>query len=443
MPEIAVNKKRIAKNTIILYIRLVFSMCVSLFSSRIVLIELGVNDFGIYGLVGGIVAIFSFINASMSGATSRFLTVALAKGDKGEQHKTFCVALIVHIGIALIVLILAETIGLWFLNYKLNIATDRMVAANWVYQLSILATIVGITQVPYSSSLIAHESIDIFAWLDMGSSFLKLGVALLLYCSFFDKLIYYAILIFLVTFVIAMIARLICIRKYPECKFKNIWDNSIGKPMMSFSGWNLYSQFCFVGRQQGTNILLNLFGGTAVNAAGSLALTIQTVIEQGAANLVTAARPQIISQYAVNKYKEMIKLMEQITILANILYCLVVIPFCFEIDYILTLWLKVVPDYTVPFCLCICGLNFLTLNNNIILTAIQASGKIKFQSIITGTLSILVIPAVWIFFRNGFSLVYAYIIPIITNLAIYITSCVILRRNITEFNILKFIFKSL
>ena len=221
MPEIAVNKKRIAKNTIILYIRLLFSMGVSLFSSRIVLIELGVNDFGIYGLVCGIVAIFSFINASMSGATSRFLTVALAKGDKGEQHKTFCVALIVHIGIALIVLILAETIGLWFLNYKLNIATDRMVAANWVYQLSILATIVGITQVPYSSSLIAHESIDIFAWLDMGSSFLKLGVALLLYCSFFDKLIYYAILIFLVTFVIAMIARLICIRQYTECKFKN------------------------------------------------------------------------------------------------------------------------------------------------------------------------------------------------------------------------------
>ena len=443
MPEVEVNKKRIFKNTIMLYFRLLFSMGVSLFSSRIVLNELGVNDFGIYGLVGGIVAIFSFINASMSGATSRFLTVALAKGDKEEQHKTFCAALLVHIGIALIVLILAETVGLWFLNYKLNIAADRMVAANWVYQLSILATIVGITQVPYSSSLIAHERIDIYAWLDIASSVLKLGVALLLFCTFFDKLIYYAILIFIVTFVIAMIARFICIRKYPECKFKNIWDKSIGKPMLSFSGWNLYSNFCFVGRQQGTNILLNIFGGTAVNAAASLAMTVQNTIEMGATNLVTAARPQIISQYAVSNFKEMLKLMEQITILANILYCIIVVPFCFEISYILTLWLKNVPDYTIPFCLCICALNFITINNNMLFIAIQATGRIKLQSILTGTFSLLVIPVIWVLFRMGFSLVFAFIIPIFSNVLIYIANLTFLKKQISEFCPLLFSLKTI
>lgn len=426
-----------------LYLRLLFSMGVSLFSARIILKELGVDDYGIYGLVGGIVLLFGFINASMSGATSRFMTIALAKGNIEDANRTFCASLIVHIIIASIVLVLSETVGLWFLNNELNIASDKMVAAHWVYQLSVISSIISITQVPYASTLIAHERIDLYAWLDILTSLFKLLIALSLFLFTSNKLIIYAIFTFLATLIVAIIARLISIKKYKECRFTLQWTKRIGIPMLSFSGWTMYSSFCFVTRQQGTNFLLNIFGSTAVNAAASLSSTIQGVLDQSATNMITAARPQIISQYAVGKFKEMTKLMEETSILTNLLFSMAVIPFCLEINYILALWLNTVPEYTIQFSYCIVFISFININNNILLNSIQAVGKVKWLSILTGTFSLLVIPVIWILFKHNFSLVYAYIIPIFSCILIYIASCIILHSYIPEFKTAKYTFNTL
>lgn len=429
----SVNRQRILKNTLLLYARLLFSMGVSLVTSRIVLNKLGVEDYGIYGLVGGIVLMFSFLNVSMSSATSRFITVSLVQGNSNETQATFRSAMIVHITIALVVFFLAETLGLWFVCHRLNIDPSRMYAAQWVYQLSIISTMLGITQVPYNATLIANERFDLYAWLDIMSTLLKLGAACLLFFSFFDKLILYSIMIFLCSSITVVIARIICIRKYSVCKFRWRWSKSIGKSLLSFSGWNLYSSFCFVARQQGTNILLNIFGSTAVNAAAALATTIQNIVESAATNLITASRPQIISQYSLARFKDMSKLMESTSLLANILYCVVAIPFLFEIHYVLILWLKIVPDYTIPFCYCIVILNFISINSNVVAIGIQADGRIRKYSFIAGTFSLLVIPVVWILFRVGFSLVWAFIIPIGASIAIYIVCLMLLHIYVADF----------
>ena len=413
-------------------------MAISLYTSRVVLNQLGVSDYGIYGLVGGFVAIFSFLNSSMGAATSRFLTVALAKGDSEEIQKTFRAALIAHIIIALVFLVLAQTIGLWFVCTQLNIPSDRTFAAQIVYQLSVVSSLISITQVPYNATLIAHERMDIYAWLDIISAFLKLGAALLLFIHWFDSLIVYAFLIFIIGFLIAMTYRLICVRMYSECRFKWIWDAGIGKSLLHFSSWNLYCQFCFVGRQQGTNVLLNRFGSTLVNAAAGLATTIQGVLEQVSTNVIMAARPQLIAQYAVNKHKEMIRLMSEVNLMANSLFLMAAIPFVANVDFLLRLWLKNVPPYLAAFSVLTLAASFLNLTNNLVATCVQASGKIRKQSLLTGTLSILVLPVVWLIFRNGGNLSWAYIVPVLTKPVGYMINAICLKDNVSTFRYIRY-----
>ena len=249
MTEISSNNKRIAKNTVMLYIRMGLGMVVSLYTSRVVLQTLEVEDYGIYGVVGGVVAMFSFLNSTMAGATSRFLTFEMGKGDKERLKDTFSSALIIHIGIALLVLILAETVGLWFLNNKLVIPEGRMGAAHWVFQFSVLGMFVGFTQVPYNATIIAHEKMDIYAYIELLHVFFKLGIVYLLVIGNFDKLILYALLTFVVNVIIAMIYRIYCIRHYEESKFRFIWKKDIFRPMLSFSGFNLFVNVSSIDRK--------------------------------------------------------------------------------------------------------------------------------------------------------------------------------------------------
>ena len=265
MQDTTSNNKRIAKNTIMLYIRMFISMLVGLYTSRVVLATLGVEDYGIYGVVGGVVAMMGFLNASMSGATSRFLTFELGRGDKDRLAKTFSSALIVHIAIAIIVFILAETVGLWFLCNKLNIPEGRMEAAHWVYQFSILATMLSITQVPYNATIIAHEKMDVYAYMEILNVSLKLLIVYLLCIGNFDKLILYASLMLAVSILIMMVYRIYAIRQFPEAHFHWIWDKTYLRPLLSFSGWDLYGNACVIARQQGTNFLINIFYGVVFN----------------------------------------------------------------------------------------------------------------------------------------------------------------------------------
>lgn len=434
----AVNTKRILKNTVALYARMLLSMAISLYTSRIVLNALGENDYGIYGLVGSIVVLFSFLNATMSGATSRFLTVELAKNDPVRLKLTFNTAFALHVGIALFVLFLAETIGLWLLLEKLNIAEGRMSAAIWVYQLSVVSAMISITQVPYNASLIAHERMDVYAIVEIAHSLIKLLIAILLLITLCDKLILYSGLMLASSCLVAFTYRIYCTRHYAECKLSREWNRETGRALFSFSSWNLYSSICFTTRQQGTNMLLNVFGSTAVNAAAGLATTVQSMIEQVSTNLVMASRPQIIKQYALRDYTSMVKLLKQTTCLANVLYLLVAIPFIAEIRYIMELWLVNVPAYTIEFCLLLIISSFISLNNNIIYIGIQAVGRLKFYSFMAGTASLAVIPLLWLLFKEGNSLVWAFGLPILSTAIIYIVCSYTFHHNVRDFHPVRF-----
>ena len=436
----SINNRKILKNTVVLYGRMLLTMGISLYTSRVVLNVLGVDDYGIYVLVGGIVVLFSFLNGTMSGATSRYLTIELARSDVSHLRRTFSTALLLHIGIALIVFVLAETIGLWLLLEKLNISEGRMSAAIWVYQFSVVSSVISITQVPYNASLIAHEKMDVFAIIEVVNSILKLVVALLLSFAMCDKLILYSGLILSISFVIAMSYRIYCNQHYDECRGNLLWDKNVGKSMLGFSGWNLYSNMCFTGRQQGTNMLLNVFGSTAVNAAAGLATSVQYMVEQVATNLVMASRPQIIKQYATDNFSGMVKLLRQTAILANMLYLIIAVPFIAEIHYVLKLWLIQVPPYTVEFCVLMTIASFISLNNNILYIGIQAVGRMKTYSFMAGSISLLIVPILWCLFANEMSLIYAFVLPIISNFIICVICAFTLHFYIKDFDPIRHLF---
>ena len=375
MQDTTSNNKRIAKNTIMLYIRMFISMVVGLYTSRVVLATLGVEDYGIYGVVGGVVGMMGFLNASMSGATSRFLTFELGKGDKERLAKTFSSALIVHIGIAIVVLILAETVGLWFLCNKLNIPAERMQAAHWVYQLSILSAMFGITQVPYNAAIIAHEKMDVYAYVEILNVSLKLLIVYLLCIGNFDKLILYASLMLAVSILIMMVYRIYAIRQFPEAHFHWIWDKTYLRPLLSFSGWDLYGNACVIARQQGTNFLINIFYGVVFNAASGIATTVQGTISGLAFNIILAFRPQIIKQYAKGNVEDMSKLVGNAVCFTTILFGCMSIPLLLETHYIMKAWLGVIPEKSEIFCQILLIASFLGLLNNIWNTCIHATGN--------------------------------------------------------------------
>ncbi len=275
-----------------LYARMLLSMAVSLYTSRVVLEVLGVDDYGLYSVTGGVVAMFAFINGSMSGATSRFLTYEMGLGNAERLRDTFNSALLVHIGVAAIILVFAETIGLWFLNCKLSIPEESMTAANWVYQFSIVASLVTITQVPYNACIIAHENMNVYAYIEIANVLMKLGIVYLLVVIGGNKLIIYGILVLVVNIIVASLYRIYCLRKFSESHFRYVFDKSILKPMLSFSGWDLYGNMCVTARTQGIVMLINVFFGVAVNAAASIATTVFSTLSSFASNIIMAFRPQ-------------------------------------------------------------------------------------------------------------------------------------------------------
>ena len=283
------SNRRIAKNTLALYVRMFLTMVVGLYTSRVVLATLGVEDYGVYGVVGGITSMLGFLNASMSGATSRFLTFELGRGDKKRLENTFSSAMIVHMGIAAVVLVLAETVGLWFLCHKLVIPPERMTAAHWVYQLSILSSMLAITQVPYNATIIAHENMNVYAYVEILNSVLKLLIVYLLTIGDFDKLILYAVLMLAVSVTVMMTYRIYCVRHYSESHFHWVWDKTHLKPLLSFFGWNIYGNFGSIASSQGINFVINAFLGVAVNAAVSIATTVSGIVNMFASNEIGRA----------------------------------------------------------------------------------------------------------------------------------------------------------
>lgn len=352
-------------------------MAVSLYTSRVVLATLGVDDFGLNVVVTSAITIFLFLNSSMAGATSRFLTFALGKNDFEKLKKTFSAALTIHIVIALIILLLGETIGLWYLENKMVIPEGRMTAARWVYHLSLASAMITITQVPYNASIIAYERMNVYAYIEIFKTVLLLGIVYLLVIGNFDKLILYAILTLCVSIVITFIYRFYCIKHFGECRYKFEWDKKITRPILSFSLWDLFGNFSLSVKDKGVNIVLNLFYAASVNAAFGIAHQVSAQVTSLASNLITASKPQIIKYYADNNIKQMQILVNNISKFSFLILFAICLPVILEIDFILNLWLKEVPVYTGIFAqlFLVSGLFGIIMNN--FNAPIHATGKIK------------------------------------------------------------------
>lgn len=396
------NNQRIAKNTLMLYFRMILTMLVSLYTSRVVLNTLGVEDFGIYNVVGGVIAMFGFLNSSMASATQRFLSFEIGKSDRKQLRNVFSMSVNIHFLIAFIILILAETVGLWFVNTQLIIPSGRMSAAQWVYQFSILAMMVYMVSVPYNAMIIAHERMNVFAWVSIVEVSLKLFIVFMLQWFGFDKLKFYAVLTFCVSLIIRFIYGFYCSRYFKESKLRFFWDKPLFKTLVSYAGWNLWGNVAAVLKDQGVNVLLNIFFGPVVNAARGIAYQVSSAVNQFVANFQMAMNPQIIKSYAVDDLKNMHQLIFRGAKYSFFLLFTLSLPILFETEQILRLWLKTVPEYTVIFTRLVIINVLIDCISGPLMTAAQASGKIKLYQSIVGGLLILNLPVSYLFLKLGF-----------------------------------------
>lgn len=413
MSDTSANNKRIARNALFLYFRMFFSMAVSLFTSRVVLQTLGVMDYGIWNVVCGVITMFSFLNASMAGCTNRFLAFELGRKDYGKLQEVFSSALTIHILIALVILVLGETIGLWFLHEKLVIPSDRMFAANIIYQITIISSMIGITQVPYNAMIMANERMNVYAYIEIANVCLRLIIVYMLYISPFDKLVSYGILTFAVSVLIMMTYRIYCIKKLRSCKFKLSLDRNIIKPMLNFSGWDLYGNASVMARTQGVNMLLNMFFTSVMNAASGIATSVQGAVMAFASNVLAAFRPQIVKTYAAGNYAETAELVRRASVYTTYLLLIFTLPLLLETDYVLKLWLKTPPEYAAILCRYVLLFNIITNLSSVLISGVHATGHIIRSSFINGTCYLLVIPFSYIAFKMGMKAEVAYAFNIV------------------------------
>jgi len=424
------NNKRIAKNTILLYFRMLLTMAVTLYTSMVVLKTLGVDDFGIYNIVGGVVVLFSFLNNAMSTATQRFLNFEMGKGAEGNVNRMFSMSMTAHLSIALIVVILAETIGLWFLNTQLNIPADRMNAANWVYQFTILTFCIQIIRVPYNASIIAYEKMSFYAYIGIIEVVLKLLIVFLLLFFGWDKLKLYAVLTFGVAFVVLILYKLYCNKAFATCRYNFFWDKALYKKLMSFSGWSLFGSVANVGAQQGLNILLNIFFGVAINAAMGIANQVSSAVFGFVSNFQTAFNPQIVKSYAMNDRTYFMNLIFQSSKFSYYLLLLLSIPLLISTDFILQVWLTNVPEYTASFCRLIILFLLIDAISAPLWMSVQATGEIRNYQILIGSLILLNFPLAYLALKLGYPPESVLIVRVLINLLNYAVRIFYLRTKI-------------
>ena len=414
-------------------------MAVSLYTSRIVLQTLGVEDFGVYNVVGGVVAMFSFINATMSTATSRFLTFEIGKGNQQRLNDTFNASFWVHVIIAIIVVVLCETIGIWFITNKMVIPEGREFATQVVFQLSIIAAVISITQVPYNATIIAHEKMNIYAYIELVNVFLKLGIVYFLMISSFDKLILYAVMTLLVNACVMMFYRYYGKRKFKECKISRKLQWDIIKPMLNFSCWDLYGNLSVTARTQGVAMLLNVFFGPIMNAAAAISTQVQTAVIAFASNVNTAVRPQIVKYYAQGEYKQMSKLINNACNLNFFIMTLIIAPLCSEINFILHIWLGEYPAMASTFCILTLLFNLFANLSFLVVTGIHAYGKIIRPSLINGTLYLLVVPISYLSFYFGGNAWTSYAFNVVAVIFGLLSNVYTLHLYVKEYSIPEFL----
>ncbi len=389
------------KNTMMLYLRMILVIVIGLFTGREVLRILGVVDYGIYNVVGGIVTLLAFMYGSLGASTARFLTYEIGRQNEAKLRDTFTAALTVHLGLAIILVIIFETVGLWFVLHKLTIPVDRMHAAIVVYHISVFTCFLQITQIPYNSVIIAHERMDVFAYIGMAEAVAKLLIVYVLIYSTADRLILYAVLYMLVSLATMSFYHWYCVSRFKECvlQFKIVKEVSI--KMLSFASWDLYGNLSVSVRGQGINILQNMFFGPVVNAASAVSNQVMNGIMGFANNFLTAVNPQIVKLHAKGDMERFKNLICNSSKFCTLLLFLISFPVFLESQFILNLWLVDVPDYSSIFCQLTIVNNWVSIMFRPVIYGIYATGNVKRVSFINGTVYLLVLPLSYIFLKNG------------------------------------------
>lgn len=422
--EYGENTKRIAKNTLMLYIRMLFSMLVSLYTSRVVLNTLGVEDYGIYNVVGGLVTMFSLISTSLSASVSRFLTFELGRGDMERLKETFSTSLMIHLVLAGIVFLLAESIGIWFLNTQMTIPEERLYAANWVFQASIINFMFGLCSVPYNASITSHERMSAFAYIGILDVMLRLLIVLFIaYVPLkFDKLIVYSLLLVAVGMSLQCIYLWYCRKNFEECRLRWKFNKQYWKKMSSFAGWNFIGATSGLLKDQGVNLLLNLFLGPIVNAARGISVSVNAAVSGFASNFMAAINPQITKSYASGDKAYMFSLVERGARFSFYIILLFALPIIFETDFILALWLNHYPAHTVNFVRLILLLSLCEVLSNTLITLQLATGKIRNYQLAVGGMQLMNFPVSYICLKVGLPPESTLVVAILISL-----SCLCLR----------------
>lgn len=426
MSDLSQNNKRIAKNSLLLYIRMAFLMVVSLFTSRVILQTLGVDDFGIFNVVGGIVAMFTILSGSLTTAISRFITFELGKNEIEKLKNVFSTSVNIQIGISILVVAAAEIIGLWFLHNKMNIPADRMDAASIVLHCSLGIFILNLLSVPYNAAIIAHERMGAYAYISILDIILKLAVAYVIIGSPIDKLSAYSILLLIEAFVIRLIYGVYSKRQFEECSYHFILDKDLFKEMGKFAGWNFLGVIAYTFNTQGVNILMNIYFNVAVNAARGIAVQAGSAIGQFVNSFTTAINPQITKSYAAGDTQYFYLLICRGAKFSSYLFFLIAIPLGIEAPTIFGVWLTTVPDYAVSFFrLALLGSFVDSVLSNSIMTGVFASGDIKRYQVTIVAFGVMVFPLTWLAYALGASpeatyIIYFFIYCLVTAARIYI-----------------------
>jgi O-antigen/teichoic acid export membrane protein len=401
MSDVSANNKRIAKNTLVLYVRMLFLMGIGLYTSRVILYALGVEDFGVYNVVGGFVALFAVLSKSMSSAATRFLNFEMGRGHQEKLKNVFSTILIIHVALVVIIAFLLELIGVWFVNNKMVIPEDRLYAANWVFQLSLLTFCLNLIIVPYNAAIIAHEKMSAFAYISVFEGVGKLLIAYLVMVSPMDKLILYAILMFLIQFVVRTMYQIYCKRHFSECVFHFVIDKPLLKEIFGYATWNMIGTSSAILRNQGGNVLINVFCGPVVNAARAVANQVLHAVDGFVNNFVIALKPQITKSYASGEWDYMMSLIYQGSRLSYYMLLFLSLPILVNTDYLLHLWLKEVPDHSVPFVQLTLMFSMAESISHPLVTAQLATGKIRNYQLVVGGLQMMNLPVSYILLRLG------------------------------------------
>lgn len=434
MLNTSLNNKRIIKNTIYLYGRLILTMFISLYTARVVLNVLGVVDFGIYNVVCGFVALFSFLNASMSNGIQRFYNYEAGKNGIDAVTKVYQTAILIQLLLVLLILLVIEPLGIWYINNIMVIPDDRLTAANWVFQFSLFSLVFLVLQVPFSAAIMAHEKMDYYATVGILDAFLKLGIVLILPYLRANSLIVYGLLVLIVSILNFLLYSVYALKKFNELKLAKVYHRALFKDIFKFSGWNIVEMFAWTTQGQGVNMVMNFFCGPIVNAAQGIASNINSAVNSFCSNLVVAFRPQLVHSYAEGNYNRTINMMFTMSKAMFIMTTMMILPLFFEMNFILSVWLgKVVPQYTLEFASLVL---FSMLPRNLTMAlsqVVHASGKMKVYQLSSAIVISLVLPISYILMKMGYSPVYIYICNIFISILLWIVDLCLLRR-IFEFS---------